>query len=366
MLRGEFPLCLRACLVGLILISSSLQASVSHLERWAQGHSGTSFRGDHVQSSLGALCLHLRPPKGSLPCHPADLAQGESDKPYFFTTTAYAGGALQEIYDFDQYISQHKSLDLIESLFFKRRVTWAEAAASIHGRYGRLGLALSPIEATYFSMARSDSNPRLAIQVMQSRSLRLSWGDQIAENVNYGVSLRAVNKKFIQDDLFLLEALSAPDQYLQVREQNSFFVEPGVKYGVYQGRWPMVFSLYFSQLGWTDRKYEGAKPLPGFNVGSSLGVPVPKGELQLAYSINRPAKGRYRWGDAALGITYELEKSYVFGSIEDSKWGLGYEHRFDLLRLGLSYQSERFHEFAYLSGERGRETSFFFSLSLTL
>ena len=350
-------------IVGLVWATPFSWGSVVQTPSWKKTYH-RPYALDLIQFQMGPLCKTLTLPQGSLPCHPGDLGAPERRNQSFFSLNGYLSGDIPEVENFERYLSANKSLELIESLFYKKRIVSAQVGTGLQGQHNQFGYAIGPVELSYFSVARSDSNPRLAVQLMRRHSLRFDWGEEIHPNVLFGLSLRGEHRRFVQEDLFLLEALSQPGQHLQPREQNSLFLDPAIKVRSQDWGWPVSFSVSLSQLGLTDQRYEEAKPIPSFNVGSAVKVPVSRGDLELAYSISRPPIGRHRWGDWALGAVYAVEKLYTYAVLEDYRWAIGGQLRFDSLLLGLSFDQERLRYFS--QGSNFRDHSNRFSLSAAL
>lgn len=313
---------------------------------------------DLASRTLGPLCSVTKVTQGSIPCQPADLAQkGEA----VFSGSLFIGDEYEIVNRYRELLDDNRSLDLVKALFKEKNRVLMEASSALSMRKGWFAASFIPLKFSYFSSVRNQANPQLALSLAQDRSFNLMAGRSLAENWSGGLRLRWVERKFIEDDFSLLEAVSNIDEVMELKKQNLIYLEPSLKYHFWS-EWQGQLSLMMSNMGFADRQYESTRFTPIYDVGLGVTPPLGTRDLHLATSYRWDEKrvsslknfyvgGTYQFGLVTTAVSYGAEalSAGVFSNLWSLRIGLSYERqKINGIGGGEEYEDAIYSEFSYV------------------
>ncbi len=310
------------------------------------------------QATLGPLCSSIRAIKNEPACNPALLGEDPLEEQPFsntlipgnaFGVNLFFGHDVDVLYKNRDLISGEDKAALAQSLMSETEAIRFEASTLLWWRGERASLSYQPMRVTYFSDVRNPTFPDLAVHALQEQSVQGQVGGFVNENLRLGVQLRYVDRKFVHEQFNFFDALPQLDQYLQVKKQSAFFVEPGLAYEFNHTEelkdWRPLLTLNLSQTGWLSQSYDEAPVTPILDSGFSVSAPVAVGELELGFN--------YRFT-----TTVSLERKFRFGGLyrlgffqvqagwDTDEWSLGAQASFQGLGIGMLYRQVELKDFA--------------------
>lgn len=293
---------------------------------------------------LGSSCYSFRSLRQELPCNPAliDEPADNEDPDSVFAGNLFFGGDYETIYRNRDLVSNSSDEDKIKSaedLLTQNKPVRFEGSMNIWWRGVNTAFAAEPFRLTYFSAVANSAYPQITIHAMQEQALRWQMGGRIAPELRIGVDFLGIERKFVQEEFYLFEALPEMENHLLVKKQRLLLAEPSVAYEIEKSEesWRPLVTAHVGQLGFVDNKYEEAPVSPYVDTGLSINPPLGFGEWELGLN--------YRWAAKLeeekvlrIGTSYDVGFLKIMGGYDPYSWGAGIESHYRSLTTGISYK----------------------------
>ncbi|HEX4924140.1 MAG TPA: hypothetical protein VFV50_08640, partial [Bdellovibrionales bacterium] len=181
-----------------------------------------------------------------------------------------------------------------------------------------VSIAFTPYHLSYVSVVRNQAYPVVALRAAQERSLRVQAGGPVTPWLQAGLQTRLVDRKFVQNEFSMFEAIADGESVLAPKEQKLVYLEPGLTI-LGAGTWEPKLSAMISNMGFTDRTFEETKQSPVLDTGVGVAPPIGFGKLELGLNYRASDMRPDLWDRFGLGADYRL------GLIEATMgWGREY------------------------------------------
>lgn len=321
-------------------------------------------RGQISDAVAGSACVTMTPSTSQVSCNPAlaPLVEGS-----IFGVNLFFGNDYDTLYKNRDLMSEENKLKLAQNLLSEKRPVRFEGSAQLWWRSERVSFLYEPLRWTYFSRARNQAYPDIAVHAMQEQAVIGQYAMSSSKSLRWGLQVRGVERKFIQDEFNLFDGLSHMEDYFQVKKQQLLFIEPSVDVslaaddpGVRQ--WNPRWSLMIQQLGVVDHKYAEAPVTPFVDTGLSVDIPVGFGEWQWGLSyrfIENPDEER----KFRLVTRYSLGLATFSAGYDPDEWSFGVLSTFRILGAGLMYKRASAMDY---NGQRVYDDSTFFEFRILM
>jgi hypothetical protein len=213
----------------------------------------------------------------------------------------------------------------------------------------RLGLSYQPLRATYFSSVRNQAYPDIAVHAMQEQTLLLQGGGFLNQGLRAGLNLKAVKRKFVQEELNLFDALPNIETHLKTRTQDLLLIEPGLAYEfhgeeIVEHYRPML-TAKISNMGSRNQSFEDAPEEPIVDLGFSVNPKISLGNLEYSihyrYSHELHSVRKFRWG-----FQYGLGPADFVLGYDNDQLAVGTVVTIYSVGVGAMYQRNRIENYA--------------------
>jgi hypothetical protein len=304
----------------------------------------SSQRTSLMQMGLGSLCSVMTQNATDLPCNPALLPESEDST---FATSLMLGDDYDLVSKNRDLFDGKDKVKLAENILSEKDPIRLEGASYIWWRSPYFSVSLEPIRLTYFSRVRNQAFPEIAVQAMQEQSLQVQIAGFLNKNLSLGFSLRGVERKIVQEEFNLFDALTHVDDYFEVKTQRALWLQPGISYlfdDEETREWHPRVSFLVSQLGYVDHNYDNIITEPYIDAGISVTPPALWGEWEWALN--------YRWlrtpdfqRKFRLGTQYHLGFLNLLAAYDRDEWDAGIMAQVKFLSISVLWKQQKYSDF---------------------
>jgi hypothetical protein len=291
----------------------------------------------YKQMVLGNLCYVMDGPSLGRPCHPARLADQTENK---------IGINLEWGLGTDRKSTAEKILDskidpeLIAEIYNDMKPVLYSGGVDFYYQRPFWSLSFSPYKIWYYSHSRNLAYPLIDLHVLEEKDLQFQLGSAINPQMLVGTNIKLISRTFIHDSISLYDLL-VDEEVLNPSEQTVLLVEPGAIWNINtESIFKPELSLFMSNFGIQNKKYQGFSIDPTIHSGTSIGVSTSElnFKIGLQFDSQNPRENQLDndlWkagttiGNDWLDFTYSANKSeQIFGILSKAKYfnsGLIYE-----------------------------------------
>jgi hypothetical protein len=328
-------------LLGLLVIFFGSAAFAGILPANAHKYFVNSEQNSILTTVLGSTCNSMRTNVNEPVCNPALFGEDSGNT---FGLNVLVGQDYEKIYRNRELISGDDKLSLAKMLLSETRPVHFEAETMLWWRGERLGLSYQPLRATYFSSVRNQAYPDVAVHAMQEQTLLLQAGGFVNQGLRAGLNLKAVKRKFVQEEFNLFDALPSIETHLKTRTQDLVLIEPGLAYEfhgeeIVEHYRPML-TAKISNVGSRNQSFEDVPKEPILDLGLSVNPNTSLGNFEYSihyrYSHELASQRKFRWG-----FQYGIDPvNFVLG-YDNDQLAVGTVFTIYSVGVGVMYQRNR-------------------------
>ena len=303
-----------------------------------------------TQLVLGRSCQTMLPYAYSPPCNAAFLA---INKEKAFVANGYIGDDYRKVNDYRSLLDAHDEVGLVQKALAEKDAVKAQAGAALWVQAKQFTLSYMPLYVDFYNLNRNRAYPEVGLHVSQEKTLAGQYGFRFdsAPYLMWGLQTRYVERRFVHQELALLDYLSNPE-VLRIQDQKSLYIEPSLVYFA-PGDWRFRTTAQVSNWGFgLSGERDGSDVGPFFDLGIGLTPPLGWGDwdVGLTYSFdqNIPANSsRLR-----LGTAYNLGLVSALIGYQTDDMSFGIISSFMAARVGVSYRHQRILDFDGVKKDR--------------
>lgn len=297
-----------------------------------------TYRSGIVADALGSTCFAFNVGADTLPCQPADIAITQDNKGqaqlYFANNLRLSSEAI-EILRRDQ-----STPEFLEAIFNERRSSELQGQLDFAWRRQGWGVQLTPFRLFYHSSFRNEAFTEARLLVFQEESANFQWGTYLQDDWAMGMQTRLVHRRFVSQSFFLSDAFSeSGKKLLEPEDQTLLYLEPGIQYHGFDGRWAPRVGVTMTNLGVTNRASSFSQK-PQFHVAASINPAVGEGTFSLGVDTFLHEDLIEAKDAFTIGAIFSLPIFQVMGSLSTQAAALGVNIPLGVFNFGASLRRE--------------------------
>ena len=300
-------------------------------------------------SGVGRACTVLESTPSSLPCNPAYVALHPQKS---FAAHVYMGNDYETATQIRKIVNGDVTSSYAQKLMSRPEPLRMESNLELTYRTSHFGVSVVPERDTYYSIARNKAYPVMAFHAMQERSIGLQYGGKVSPFEDgdspedtyllLGAQARFVDRKFVHTEFSALDlATEDRNTLFEVKKQNAVYLEPGAVY-VINNSWKPRSSLFISQTGWADKRYDEVPTAPELDLGSGIAPPVGWGNWELGLNYHFFTTQQNTWDNLRFGTDYEVKPFQAIFGIDNKNTSVGVITSIALAKIGVMYSHDRY------------------------
>jgi hypothetical protein len=302
-------------------------------------------RSDFTYHALGDACYSMDVYAGGLPCNPAFVGRPQKGE---FNSHIFFGNDVTYFDDIKSILNNEADVATVHRVANNNR--GAEFEADLEAGYikEKFAMSVSPSRLNYYSLIRDPVLPEISLYASQEQVLRLQFASEINKDLDVGVQVRGVQRRFILSEFFIPEAMveGGSNEVTRINEQKIVYLEPGMVWAPEGEYLSPQFSATVTQLGYVDRKYDGLSTSPEGQIGGSIRPAIDTGSLELGTQVTLSPQYQ-RWTELVrLAGSYKLGIARYSGSFNENQFDLAVDLKFKGAHGGVVMDYRKSDEFA--------------------
>lgn len=270
---------------------------------------------------LGFSCYALDLPADVLPCNPAFISKERNRR---FSLGAYWGNHVSYMDEATDLSEGRADSETIRNLFQNHSDNELQSQIEFGYIQELFGFSVTPFQVNYLTHFRNEVLPEISVYASLEESAKIQFGSFLENDWSYGIQLRYLRRRFVASNFFLTDALvTNGNELLDPREQNLFFIEPGILYAPKDNHLNPEFTIMVANLGYVNEAYSEVPLAPQYHLTTSIAPELHHGRFGLGLDLRLEKNMKDSFTPLTLGSYYEFKIFRLFGSLAKNEQAIG-------------------------------------------